>query len=119
MSRILDHTTYDGPRWGYGCLHGRARTLFGLPDGAIAGSQRDDERFVGGTVDYPRELTAEEVWRFDLEPLGRDELGEAVSRAHAEARELERVMAEYDATLPTTEEEARAYLAGLPRKTIS
>ena len=68
---ILYDEQYTGPRFRYGMYHGRVQTLFGRPDGCIVGSDRPDARFPYGFTEYPFELDAETVDRYDFVPLGR------------------------------------------------
>lgn len=63
-------STYTGPRWRYG-LNYRPLGFGQVPDGWIVQSDRKDPKFRHGTVDYPHELPADKVKRFELTPLGK------------------------------------------------
>lgn len=56
---------YNGPRWRYG-LTFRPVGFGNVPKGYIIGSDRPHKQFRHGTIDYPRELTTEEVAGFEL-----------------------------------------------------
>ena len=69
MNATIFDDEYLGPRWRYGL---RYRPVAGchLPKGWIIGSYRQSETFrVFGTIDFPRELTEEEVCSFELEKV--------------------------------------------------
>lgn len=71
---LLFDDTYIGPRWRYGLMYRPLVTGGGAPDDWIVYSDRSstDPRFKRfGTVDYPRQLEAEEVGAFQLIPLGK------------------------------------------------
>ena len=57
---------YTGPRWTYG-LKFRPMMMGGQSKGFIIGSERVNQAWRFGTVQYPRELTAEELYSFELE----------------------------------------------------
>ena len=57
---------YTGPRFTYG-LTLRPLARFHIPDGWIIDSDKYDKDFPRyGIVDYPVELTAEQLYRYDL-----------------------------------------------------
>lgn len=66
--------TYTGPRWRYGLVY---RPLVAgtanVPRGWILHSDRPHPQLRHGTVDFPRELTPEEVARYELLPLGEED----------------------------------------------
>lgn len=69
---ILYDDTYTGPRWRYGLQYRPLVTRGGAPDDFITFSDRSDPAFrLFGTVEYPRELTAEEVASYQLVALGK------------------------------------------------
>jgi hypothetical protein len=58
---------YTGPRWTYAMAH-RPPGIGCQPDGRIIGADKPkDERGFYGTIQYDRELTDQEVYRFELE----------------------------------------------------
>ena len=65
MTEIIYSHDYKGQRWTYGLSY---RPVGGsnLPQGDILFSERDHAEFKFGTVDYPRELTEDEVTNFQL-----------------------------------------------------
>lgn len=69
MKAILFDTDYKGPRFSYGCWY-RPPGYAQIPDGWIVGSDRPHPDYPHGTIDYPRELTSEEVERYQLERIG-------------------------------------------------
>lgn len=68
MSQIIYSHDYKGERWKYGLSY-RPTGGANLPAGDILFSERDHPDYKFGTVDYPRELTADEVRNFQLTPL--------------------------------------------------
>jgi hypothetical protein len=68
METLFDDT-YTGPRFTYACWY-RPPGYAQVPDGWIINSIRPHPDYNHGTVDYPRELTAEEMARFQLERIG-------------------------------------------------
>ena len=68
MNAQLFDDTYTGPRWTYG-LKFRPLRYANVPDGWIIFSDRPCTGFGHGCVDYPRELTADEVDSFQLTRL--------------------------------------------------
>jgi hypothetical protein len=71
---IKFNDTYAGPRWRYG-LQYRPLLLGGAtPEDFIVFSDRasaDPRCRLYGTVDFPRELTAQEVTSYQLVPFGQ------------------------------------------------
>jgi len=68
-TQTLFDDTYTGPRWTYG-LRNRPLSIGAQPRGWIIDSLKgegDGGRFRFGTIDYPRELTPEEVSGYELE----------------------------------------------------
>ena len=64
--QTLFDDTYTGPRWTYG-LRNRPLSIGAQPLGWIIYSLKGEGgRFRFGTIDYPRELTPEEVSDYDL-----------------------------------------------------
>ena len=59
---------YEGPRWTYG-LKFRPMMMGAQPKGFIIGSEREHADWRYGTVQYPRELTAAEMYSFEMESL--------------------------------------------------
>ena len=73
MNAPIFDDDYIGPRWRYG-LTNRPVAGCHLPKGWIIGSYRPSETFrVFGTIDFPREMTGEEVDGFELEVAGNVE----------------------------------------------
>lgn len=74
MADLLYDDTYTGPRYRYGLKY-RPVTVANLPKGWIvqSGKKHPDFRLFG-TVDFPRQLTEDEVVAFDLEDIGRVEM---------------------------------------------
>lgn len=66
MGTILYSNQYDGPRWTYGMSYRPVIPLGNVPDGWIILSNQEHPDFMFGTIDYPFELTAEQVKRFEL-----------------------------------------------------
>ena len=66
---VMD-STYDGPRWRYGLSY-RPVGYAQVPDGWIIQSDRKDPKFNHGTIDYPFELSANDVRQFELTPVGK------------------------------------------------
>ncbi|HEV8639416.1 MAG TPA: hypothetical protein VG370_34845 [Chloroflexota bacterium] len=67
MGALLFDDTYDGPRWRYAPLSRPVRTG-AVPSGWIVGSVRPAHpAFPFGVVDFPRELTPDEVAGYELE----------------------------------------------------
>lgn len=67
MKPIFDDE-YTGPRYTYG-LRNRPAGYAQVPPGWIIESNRKDPRFNFGTIDYPTELTPEQVYSFELTPV--------------------------------------------------
>lgn len=66
MSNFIFNEDYTGPRVTYG-LTIRPVARFNIPDGWIIGSQKahpDFRRY--GTIDYPFELTQEQLHHYDM-----------------------------------------------------
>lgn len=72
MSNILFDDDYDGERFTYG-LQNRPLSFASVPKGWIIDSNREHPDFLHGTVDYPGELTEDEVRSFQLVKLDKDE----------------------------------------------
>lgn len=68
---VLYHDTYSGPRWSYGLTY-RPLGLATVPKGWIVFSHRQDPRFAFGVLDWPRELTPDEIEAFELVWAGHD-----------------------------------------------
>jgi len=66
---LLFDDTYTGPRWRYGHQY---RHFACRPDGFILDTKAvsDDPRCPFGTIDYARELTADEVATHQFVPFG-------------------------------------------------
>jgi hypothetical protein len=60
--------TYTGPRWTYG-LQFRPIASSHIPDGWIIGSDRPNPEYNHGTVQYPRQLSDDEVQSFQLSEI--------------------------------------------------
>lgn len=60
--------TYQGERWTYGLTY-RPLGYAQVPAGWIIWSDRPHATFQHGTVDYPRELTAQEISSYQLTPV--------------------------------------------------
>jgi len=56
---------YTGPRWTYGLTY-RPLGVATVPRGFILGSQRTHPLYPFGTIDYPRELTHQEITGYQL-----------------------------------------------------
>lgn len=61
---------YDGPRWRYGLTY-RPPSGSSLPSGWIIWSDRKSSKFAHGTIEYPRELTPQEIAAYELVDLGK------------------------------------------------
>ena len=60
---------YTGPRWTYGLVN-RPMQIGAQPKGYIVGSERRSVEFKNfGTVQYPRQLTDEEIAGYELKPV--------------------------------------------------
>ena len=68
MAEIIFDDIYTGARWVYG-LSFRPLGYAGVPVGWIVFSDRKHSQYKYGTVDYPRQLTPEEVVSYELEEL--------------------------------------------------
>lgn len=66
---LLYDDTYTGPRFTYGLTY-RPLVTGAVPQGWILFSDRPHERYRHGTVQYPRELTAEECAAYELTLVG-------------------------------------------------
>lgn len=66
---ILYSDEYDGPRWRYGLLS-RPPIYGGAPKDYIVFSLKEDTRCPYGTIEYPRQLTLDEVERYGMVDLG-------------------------------------------------
>ena len=60
--------SYTGPRWRYG-LQYRPASHANIPKGWIVGSVRPSPMYRHGTVDYTRELSAQEIAQADMDFL--------------------------------------------------
>lgn len=73
MSAAPDRPLYDdeytGPRWRYALLHRPHWTIGAYPDGSLIWSERTHDDYPFGTVDFPRQLTPDEVRNYQLEPV--------------------------------------------------
>ncbi len=69
---IVYDDEYTGPRWRYG-LTNRPITGAGVPKGFIVFSDRKDQRFRHGTVDYPFPLETNQIEQMELTPVGIDQ----------------------------------------------
>ncbi len=67
MEHIFDDT-YTGPRFKYGCTY-RPPFNGGAPDGMIIFADKKHPDFDYGTIEYPFELTAEQISRYELIPV--------------------------------------------------
>lgn len=66
MTELLFNDTYTGPRFTYGFKY-RPPGYATCPKGYIVGSNKEHPDFRNfGTIDYPHELTEEEVRQFEL-----------------------------------------------------
>lgn len=63
--KYLYNEDYDGTRFTYGLTY-RQVYRFAVPDGWIIQYDKESEGFRYGTIDYPRELTEEEIYKFEL-----------------------------------------------------
>lgn len=72
---------YHGARWTYACTH-RPPGYAAVPDGRIVGGDRPHPTYQFGTIQYPRQLTAEEINRYELDDLGQ------IARDRVTAQEL-------------------------------
>lgn len=61
--------TYQGPRWTYGGYN-RPLGYATIPDGQIIGSNQPHPDYRHGTIDYPRELSAKEIYAYELVFVG-------------------------------------------------
>jgi hypothetical protein len=68
MNDPLFNDTYTGHRWKYGLTY-RPLGFAQVPEGWVIKSDLPDVRFTYGTVDYPRELTQDEVDGYQLTPV--------------------------------------------------
>ena len=69
--------TYTGPRWTYGLTY-RPLSMASVPKGAIIHSDRAHPAYRHGTVDFPRQLTDEEIAGYELALINTTE----EARAH-------------------------------------
>lgn len=89
MAETLFDDTYQGKRWTYG-LRYRPAGYANIPDGWIISSDKPRTDYPHGSIDYPRELTAEEVEAFQLELIPGPEGGNTeYERAVYQATEAE------------------------------
>lgn len=65
MAEMLYDDIYAGPRWRYG-LNYRPLGYAQVPPGSIVFSHRPSVEFRFGTIEYPRQLTEEEVDGYEL-----------------------------------------------------
>jgi hypothetical protein len=65
---------YQGPRWRYG-LRNRPVMIGTVPRGRIVQSERPHPNFLYGTVDFPFELSAEDVYGYELELVETETAG--------------------------------------------
>jgi len=63
--KAIFNDTYTGRRWSYGLKY-RPLAKAQVPDGWIIQSNREHPKFKFGVVDYPFELTEEQVQNFQL-----------------------------------------------------
>jgi len=56
---------YTGPRFTYGLKY-RPMQIGAQPKGYIIGSEGKNERFRFGTIQYPSELTADELYSYEM-----------------------------------------------------
>lgn len=68
MTDLFFDDEYKGKRYTYG-LNNRPVGYAQVPAGWIIQSDRKDARFNFGTIDYPFELTEEQVYKFELTPV--------------------------------------------------
>ena len=68
MSQPIWDDEHTGDRWRYGLSH-RPVGYGTVPDGWILQSDGPHPDFAFGTIDYLRELTAQEVEGYELTPL--------------------------------------------------
>jgi len=64
-TKMVWDAEYKGPRWRYGLTY-RPAGFAQVPDGRIGGADHPDSRFRHGTIDYPFEVDAKSVYRFEL-----------------------------------------------------
>lgn len=69
MASPIYDDEYNGPRWRYG-LNYRPANYGAVPNGYIVFSDRPDQRFNFGTLDYPTQLREEEVRGYELTFVG-------------------------------------------------
>lgn len=66
---LVFNDTYEGPRFTYG-LQYRPAAAYNIPDGRIIWADKPHPKFPRfGTVQYPRQLSEQEVKGFELVPV--------------------------------------------------
>ena len=66
MPKMLFDDDYTGPRYTYGLTY-RPLARFAVPDGWVIDSSRPHSDYpTFGVVDYPRPLTEQELYRYDM-----------------------------------------------------
>lgn len=83
---VMD-SAYKGQRWTYG-LNYRPVGYAQIPDGWIVMSDRKDSRFNHGTIDYPFELPAGKIKRFEMTPVTESVREQVDHWTPQDAREL-------------------------------
>lgn len=72
MAELIFDEDYTGPRYVYAMTH-RPPGIGCQPDGRIIGADNPqnhpDPRAVYGTITYPRQLTEQEVYAYELLPI--------------------------------------------------
>lgn len=71
MAKLLFDEEYTGPRCTYG-LRLRPLASVHVPPGWIIGSDRPNDRYPHGTVDYPAPLSPEVAAAYELERVEAD-----------------------------------------------
>ena len=65
MSIFTFDDEYTGPRWTYGVTI-RPVARFNIPEGWIVDSQKENKKYRFGTVDYPFELSQDDLTHYDM-----------------------------------------------------
>jgi len=68
VDKTVFDSDYTGPRFTYGMKY-RPLSIGAQPKGYIIDSYRDSDEFRHGKIQYPRQLTKEEVYDFELTPV--------------------------------------------------
>ena len=68
MNDIVFDEDYTGPRYTYGMIY-RPLQIGAQPKGYIIGSLREHPDYRHGTIQYPRQLSEDEIKSYELEEV--------------------------------------------------